>query len=76
MMLPAGCAKLLAKSLNSMLAIAIITSLISSCSGIVLSYYYDLATGPAIILVNGCIYLLASVYVNVVRLLKPSHYKE
>ncbi len=76
MMLPASCAKLLAKSLNSMLIIAILASLISSCSGIVLSYYYDLATGPAIILVNGGIYLLSIIYVNLVRLLKQSHYKE
>lgn len=75
MMLPASVAKLLAKSLNWMIIIAIMSSLFSSLLGIVLSYYYDLATGPIIVLVNGVIYLLAICFVNVKRILVKPHFK-
>ena len=77
MMLPAGVAKLLTKSFNYMLVIAILSSLFSSVLGITLSYFYDLATGPAIILVNGVIYCLALIYTNLSRLivLKRSIYR-
>lgn len=69
MMLPAGVAKLLTKSFNYMLIIAILSSLVSSLLGITLSYFYDLATGPAIILVNGILYCGALAYVNSNRLI-------
>ena len=75
MMLPASFSKLLAKSLNWMLILAIASSLFSSFSGIVLSYYYNLPTGPAIVLVNGILYVLAIFYANLAKIIKQPHFK-
>ncbi|MFN8770924.1 MAG: metal ABC transporter permease [Neisseriaceae bacterium] len=75
MMLPAGFSRLLTKSLNNMLCLAIFSSLFSSVIGIILSYYYNLPTGPAIILVSGVLYILAILYVNTTKLIKQPHFK-
>lgn len=75
MMLPASCGKLLAKSLNNMLIVAIISSLISSFVGIILSYYYNYPTGPSIVLVNGLLYMMSIIYVNSIKLFKQPHFK-
>lgn len=75
MMLPAGFSRLLTKSLNIMLILAIVSSLLSSFFGIIISYYYNLPTGPAIILVNGGLYILAIFYVNITKLIKKPHFK-
>ncbi len=64
MMLPATIAKLLAKSLNYMFVVAICASLGASIIGILVSYQFDLATGPSIILVCGIFYLLTLAYVH------------
>ncbi|MCE2705994.1 MAG: metal ABC transporter permease [Proteobacteria bacterium] len=75
MMLPASCAKLLAKSLNNMLIIAILSSLIASFAGIILSYYCNLPTGPSIVIFNGALYIMAILYVNIMKLIKQPHFK-
>ncbi|MBY0379069.1 MAG: metal ABC transporter permease [Burkholderiales bacterium] len=75
MMLPASFSKLLARSLNMMLILAILSSLCSSFIGIVISYYYNLPTGPAIVLVNGMLYILAIFYNYIMKLVKKTHFK-
>jgi zinc/manganese transport system permease protein len=75
MMLPAATARVLSRSFNIMLLNAILTSLIASLVGIILSYYYDLPTGPAIILTAGMCYILAILYAYLVKLIKRPHYK-
>jgi zinc/manganese transport system permease protein len=74
MMLPASVAKLLARSLNHMIIIAITSGLLSSICGILLSYYYDVATGPMIVLANGAIYVCAILFVNIKKLIVQPHY--
>lgn len=76
MMLPANIGKLLAKSLNGIILVAIVSSIIASFVGIILSFYYDLATGPAIILCAGVLYLLSLIYSILKKLIKKPHFKE
>ncbi len=75
MMLPASTSKLLASSLNNMIVIAIISSVFSSIVGILVSYYYDLATGPSIILISGILYILAIIFVNIRKIIARPHFK-
>lgn len=67
MMLPASIGRLLANSLNHIFLIAIVSSLISSLLGILLSYYLDLPTGPAIILICGILYILAILWKTLLK---------
>ena len=62
MILPASIARTCAKSINGMLIIAIISSLIASLFGITMSYYYNLPTGPTIIFVAGVLYVISILY--------------
>lgn len=48
----------LAKRFDRMLAIAIITSIISASLGVFLSYHFDVATGPCIVLLQAAIFLI------------------
>jgi zinc/manganese transport system permease protein len=75
MMLPASTAKLLAKSLNMMLIVAIVSALLSSLIGIILSFYLDIPTGPAIILINGLIYVISIIYTQLLKYIKRPHFK-
>ncbi len=75
MMLPASISKLLASSLNNMIIIAILSSIFSSIAGILISYYYDLATGPSIILINGFLYILAIIFVNIKKVISKPHFE-
>ncbi len=75
MMLPASISKLLANSLNNMIIIAILSSIFSSIVGILISYYYDLATGPSIILINGFLYILAIIFVNIKKVISKPHFE-
>jgi len=76
MMLPATSAKLLAKSFNWILLLAILISIIASVIGVYLSYTYDLAAGPAIILSAGAIYILSLVYHKLKQVIIKPHYKD
>lgn len=76
MMLPANIAKLLGRTFNQMLLIGVVASLIASIIGITISYFYDIPTGPAIVLTDGAIYLLAIAFVGIKALIIPPHYKE
>jgi zinc/manganese transport system permease protein len=61
MMLPAVAARFWAKEIWSLCAIAAIFAFISGYLGLVLSYHYELPSGPAIILVAGVFYIVSLV---------------
>jgi zinc/manganese transport system permease protein len=59
MMLPAITARFWSRDVTGMLAVAVVNAAISSYAGLLLSYYANLPSGPAIILVAGLIYVLS-----------------
>ncbi|MES2253152.1 MAG: metal ABC transporter permease [Pseudomonadota bacterium] len=59
MMIPAITARLLCNSLRWTICIAIISALLSSYTGLILSYHAELPTGPTIVLVASCLYMAA-----------------
>ena len=62
MMLPAIAARFWAVELTGMIFSATLIGLISSLSGLILSYHSGLPSGPAIILVAGGLYLLSLIF--------------
>lgn len=56
MILPAAAARLWSSSLSGQLAIAFLVAVIASLAGLLASYYWDLPSGPAIILTVGVVY--------------------
>ncbi|MEO1019292.1 MAG: metal ABC transporter permease [Pseudomonadota bacterium] len=79
MILPAAASRFWASSIGAMMIVAVMIAMVSSVSGLLLSYHYGLASGPAIILVAGLIYA-ASIVVGqeagLVRRLPPQHHLE
>jgi zinc/manganese transport system permease protein len=61
MMLPAFIARFWARDLSAMIAVAIVSAVVSGYAGLTLSYHSSLAAGPIIILVAGAFYLLSVV---------------
>lgn len=59
MMLPAAAARFWAQEAWSMAAVAVGIAVLSGYLGLLLSYYHDLPSGPAIILTAGVAYLLS-----------------
>jgi zinc/manganese transport system permease protein len=59
MMLPAASARLIAKDISAMIAIAAALGMLASYLGLIISYYVGLPSGPVIILMAGAFYLLA-----------------
>ncbi|MFH1508767.1 MAG: metal ABC transporter permease [bacterium] len=59
LIIPAAAAKNIASSFRQMVGLAILISLISTITGIVFSFYFDIPSGPAIILVGTGIYLIS-----------------
>ncbi len=57
MMLPAAAARFWSRRLEPMCAIAIGIGIISSFAGLLVSYHFDLPSGPAVVLVAGAIYI-------------------
>lgn len=62
MMLPAASARLIAHSLGGTLAIAILLALLSSISGLILSFQFDVPSGPAIIVFAGILYVVSLIF--------------
>ncbi len=60
MMLPAAAARFWSPQLWSLFSIACFTAAVSGFIGLLLSFHFSLPSGPAIILVAGCIYLLSA----------------
>jgi zinc/manganese transport system permease protein len=61
MMLPAAASRFWTREVGAMTAVAMAVAMLSSVAGLLLSYHYDLPSGPAIILVAGVIYVLSIV---------------
>ncbi|HBC56871.1 MAG TPA: zinc ABC transporter permease [Gammaproteobacteria bacterium] len=59
MILPGAAAKFWARSLQGMLGLGVLLSISGSYLGLLLSYYYDLPAGPAIILFLGTVYVMS-----------------
>ncbi|PKV12892.1 zinc ABC transporter permease [Xanthomonas prunicola] len=59
MILPAATARFWARRLAPMLLIALAVALLASVTGLLLSYRFDLPSGPTIILAAGTLYLLS-----------------
>lgn len=57
MILPAVSARLWSNDLTRVLLLSVIFAICSSFIGLLASYHLSVATGPAIILVSGCLYL-------------------
>ena len=56
MILPAAAARFWANRIEALISIAIVVALLSSVSGLLLSYHFSLPSGPAIILMAGVAY--------------------
>jgi len=56
MILPAAAARFWAESIGGLITAAVVTAVFSSLCGLLLSYYFSLPSGPAIILVAGIVY--------------------
>jgi zinc/manganese transport system permease protein len=59
MILPAAAARVWVRQLTGMLMLAGVLSAIGSTVGLVMSYRYELATGPAIVLSLGVVYIVS-----------------
>ena len=59
MLLPAIAARFWAEDISAMVLVAVLLAFAASLSGLLLSYYANLPTGPAIILLAGGFYLLS-----------------
>ena len=62
MILPAVAARFWAVGIGAMIATSILVAMVSSLSGLLLSYHFSLPSGPAIILVAGLAYALSLVF--------------
>jgi zinc/manganese transport system permease protein len=63
MLLPAVTARFWADDVSGLILVAVVVAFAASLSGLLLSYYQNVPTGPAIILLAGIFYLL-SVFVG------------
>ena len=59
MILPAAASRFWAQGIGALIATAISVAMLSSLSGLLLSYHFSLPSGPAIILVAGFAYVLS-----------------
>jgi zinc/manganese transport system permease protein len=59
MLLPAIAARFWAEDISAMVLVAVLIAFAASLSGLLLSYYANVPTGPAIILLAGVFYLLS-----------------
>jgi zinc/manganese transport system permease protein len=57
MMLPAASARFWARTLEGMIAVALAVAIGSSLAGLLISYHLSVASGPAITLSAGVVYL-------------------
>jgi zinc/manganese transport system permease protein len=59
MLLPAVTARFWAEDMSGLIVVAIASAFAASCAGLLLSYYANVPTGPAIILLSGAFYLVS-----------------
>ena len=79
MMLPAASARLWAKDMSPMIALAVLFGMVASYAGLVVSYHMGLPSGPVIILACGVIFMISLIFGRaggVLRLLGQSRHLE
>ncbi|KAJ54239.1 zinc ABC transporter permease [Actibacterium mucosum KCTC 23349] len=80
MILPAAAGRFWTSSIGGLMVISAATAVLSSVSGLLLSYHYSLPSGPSIILVAGILYGLSVIFGPagglVVQNLPRRHYKQ
>jgi len=62
MILPAAAARFWAQGIGAMIGVAVLVAVVSSITGLLLSYHVSLPSGPAIILVAGGLYALSLIF--------------
>jgi zinc/manganese transport system permease protein len=62
MILPAASARFWAQGIGAMIGIAVLVAILSSATGLLLSYHFSLPSGPAIILVAGGFYAVSVIF--------------
>ena len=62
MILPAAAARFWANGIGALIAVAALIAVLSSFTGLLLSFHYSLPSGPAIILVAGIVYGLSVIF--------------
>jgi zinc/manganese transport system permease protein len=78
MMLPALAARFWFRDLESMCLAAMLIGIASSYAGLLISYHWSLASGPAIILTAGAIYVASLIVAPrgvIVNRLKPQRHR-
>lgn len=58
LILPAASSRNIAKSMRSYHLFSVIFSLFSGITGLIISYYWNIPTGPMIVLISGAIYFI------------------
>jgi zinc/manganese transport system permease protein len=79
MMVPAAIGRFWARDITAMIAIAILSAMLSGFAGLVLSYHSGVPSGPAVILVAGIFYALSLAFGSVgglARRLSPGRHLE
>ncbi len=78
MMLPAGTARLWSDDVTAMLGIAVVAAMFANLTGLLISYHFGLASGPAIILVAGLTYVASLIVapLGLLRRLMPRRHLE
>lgn len=72
---PAATAYLLVERLHLVMILGVIIGVISSISGMYLSYFYNLPSGPAIVLVTSSLFILVFLFSPTQGLLRIKPYK-
>jgi zinc/manganese transport system permease protein len=62
MILPAAAARFWAQGIGAMIGVAVLVAVLSSATGLLLSYHFSLPSGPAIILVAGGLYASSVIF--------------
>lgn len=79
MMLPAAIGRFWARDITAMIAVAVLSGLIASYAGLLLSYHAGVPAGPAVILAAGILYALSVLFGRVggvVRQMLPQRHLE
>ena len=58
LILPAASSRNIAKNMRSYHLYSVFFSLFSGISGVIASYYFNIPTGPMIVIISGCIYFI------------------
>jgi len=59
--IPASASKLFSDNIKTMILVSITIGIFSSCAGLMISYYADLASGATIVLVSGLVFSILSI---------------